>query len=235
MNLHKKICIIFFSSKVYKNIINPVNLNIIPTWSAGACAISHLKTWLKIMETNYNVAIICEDDIIIKNANILKFYIIEAYVNIKKKESSLWFFNSIPKYNYLNKYFSEQNFYNNYSTYQINNFLNLTEENMCLIKSHFYKIDRNSLSIMINNYYPIEFQIDIHISQILRKKCKIEIMYSNKDCYINQDNIQFPSTVQYFKFKNSNELWNCINKKIPEYNCQYILDFIPKINYIHYY
>ena len=59
----------FFSSKVYKNIINPINLNIIPTWSAGACAISHLKTWLEIIETNYDVAIICEDDIIIKNAD----------------------------------------------------------------------------------------------------------------------------------------------------------------------
>lgn len=106
---------------------------------------------------------------------------------------------------------------------------------MCLIKSHFYMIDRNSLSKMIQNYYPIEYQIDIHISQILRKKCKIEIMYSNQDCSINQDYLLFPSTVQYFKFKNSNELWNCIDKKIPEPNCQQILEYLPNFNSYYYY
>jgi GR25 family glycosyltransferase involved in LPS biosynthesis len=229
-NMHQ-----FFSYKVYNNINNPINTNIIPTWSAAACAISHLKTWLKIIQSNHRIAIICEDDIIIKNPDILKFFIIESKLKAIKTDDSLWFFNAQSKYNYHNYYYTSHynSYYNSYYNLTESNgsFQNLYNTNTCLIHSHFYLTTQSALIKMINNFYPIEYQIDIHMTQILKNKCKLNIMYSVNDCCIYQDKDKFPSTIQLYTFKNDMELWNCLDNKLPEYNCKLIYEYMSTNNY----
>jgi hypothetical protein len=228
----------FFSYKAYKNINNPQNTNYIPTWSAAACAISHIDAWLKILESEKNIAIVCEDDIKIKDENILKFFMIEAYLGAQKTKNSIWFFNAknkkiYPNYNYNNY---NNGHYSSAFVYQSDPkcFKKINNEYYydCLVHSHFYLVTKSALSEMKNNFFPIEYQIDIHISKILRERCNLIVMNTNFDCNVDQDNEKFPSTVQYFNFKNSNDLWNCIDKKIPVENCQIIHDFMNiKISY----
>lgn len=217
----------FFSYKVFQNINNPINTNIIPTWTAAACAISHLKTWLKIIESNHKIAIICEDDIIIKNPDILKFFIVESKLKAMKTEDSLWFFNAQSKYIYNSYYDYYPSYHSSYFSYQSNEYFhNLYNLNTCLIQSHFYMTTQTALLKMITNFYPIEYQIDIHMTHTIRNRCKLNIMYNVIDCNINQDKDKFPSTIQLYNFKNDTELWDCLDKKLPQYNCQLIYEYM---------
>jgi len=237
----------FFTYKVYKNINNPTNTNFIPTWSAGACALSHLNTWIKILESGREIAIIVEDDIKIKDPNVAKFFIMEAYKNAKTKQDTVWFFNAkikdiCPYYNNFNYYYyyheSTNLYFDSYLTKRNKNFdlnsdsfYSIFSKYDCLIKSHFYMITRTALLKMVDNFYPIEYQIDIHLSNILRNRCLLTIMNTFYDCQIYQDTEKFPSTVQYFYFKNAQALWICLHKKLPIENCQLIFEFIKKKNY----
>lgn len=238
----------FFTYKVYKNINNPTNTNFIPTWSAGACALSHLNTWIRILESGKEIAIIVEDDIKIKDPNVAKFFITEAYKNAKTKSDSVWFFNGKIKdlcpyynnYNYYYYYHQSSNLYydpyyltKRFKSFDLNSdtFHSLFSKFDCLIKSHFYMVTRSALLKMVEYFYPIEYQIDIHLSNILRNRCQLTIMNTNYDCHIYQDVEKFPSTVQYFYFNNYKTLWICFNKKLPIENCKLIFEFIKKKNF----
>ena len=62
----------YISKKALTNINNIKSQNIIPTWGAVGCALSHRDCWIDINKKGYDYAIICEDDIKINNIDNLK-------------------------------------------------------------------------------------------------------------------------------------------------------------------
>lgn len=220
----------FFSYKVYRNINNTISTKIIPTWAAGACAISHTECWLAIIQEFYDLAIICEDDITIKNPDILKFFIIEALIRCKATPDSIWFFNSekINLHPWNNQYGFSPKLDFSYFSHQPECFYKIENPYDCLMKSHFYLVTREALLLMRHHNFPIEYQIDIHMSKVLREKCNLTIMNTSFDCSVYQDTMTFPSTVQYYIFPNPRALWKNLKKKIPLENCENIYTFLPK-------
>jgi GR25 family glycosyltransferase involved in LPS biosynthesis len=219
----------FFSSVVYKNITRgPSNTSIIPTWAAGACAISHLKAWTMAFENEHNheIVAICEDDIIIQSQEIAKYYILEAIHDLEKNPMTIWFFNS--KIKYISKFFSNYAFYSSsifgYEQTDTHNRLYLNSD-YSLIHSHFYITTRKVLKQMINNFYPIEFQIDIHMTKILRDRCEISIVSSTENGIV-QDKKKYFSSVQFFDLNSPVLLYLIFFHKLPINICKLIVDFL---------
>lgn len=94
-----------------------------------------------------------------------------------------------------------------------------------LIGSHCDLLSGNAAKIMVPD---IEYQIDLHMSKILRKKCALHVYDSRHDAGIQQDPI---STVQYYSLPGSFSLYKILDRKFPsshifsfckpwyEYNC----------------
>jgi GR25 family glycosyltransferase involved in LPS biosynthesis len=219
----------FFSSVVYKNITRgPLNTSIIPTWQAGACAISHLKAWTMAFENDAEIIAICEDDISIHSQEIAKYYILEAIQDLTKNPMTIWFFNS--KIKYISKFINNYPFYSNsifgYEQTDTHHRLYINSD-YSLIHSHFYITTRKALEQMIEHFYPIEFQIDIHMSKVLRDKCEISIINANENGII-QDKKKYFSSVQFFQFKSPELLFMIFIQQLPSNVCELIVDLLVK-------
>ena len=159
----------FFSYQVYKNITRgPTNTTIIPTWSAGACAISHLKAWELALIEEEEIIIICEDDIIVKSPEMCKFFLLFVKNYLIENPLSIWFFNGTTKY--VSSYAFNYDYQSYSSIFGVDakssytRLYNNTE--FCIIYSHFYMTTKTALKTMVEKFYPIEYQIDIHLRYI---------------------------------------------------------------------
>jgi hypothetical protein len=85
---------------------------------------------------------------------------------------------------------------------------------------------RSVLIKMLENYYPIEYQIDIHISHVLRDLCNLYIMNIGDDCGVYQNKKSFRSSVQFYYMKTANLLYMILDSKLPWSICGIIINFI---------
>jgi hypothetical protein len=206
----------FFSSKVYKNIIyGPTDLNIIPTWSAAACAMSHLKAWQMALEQNHDIIIIAEDDIKIKNVDLFCFHLLETYLKCREVKDTIYFFGGNVKLLNSIHYYLYTPFGN---SFRLSN-------NNAILFSHFYMTNKTVLLKLLQNYYPIEYQIDIHISNILKDRCKLSVINIPADSSIIQNKSIFHSSVQFYKINNANVLFLIFNHQLPYIVCYTIWQF----------
>ena len=121
--------------KKYKNF----STNILPTWGSAGWAISHIKCWEKILNSNYIFFLIIEDDILIDNVDMFSFNIIKSYRIFKKnmfndylpnkfsntvleKKSLIIMFNSILNQDSTHNIHNKTNIYDNET---ITNWVNL--------------------------------------------------------------------------------------------------------------
>lgn len=218
----------FLSAKAYKNISRPTtNTNIIPTWAAAACAMSHIKAWTQALDSEREIVVIVEDDICIDNVDLLKFYMMQVQQNLSKNPQGIWFFNAklkhVSKSLFYNNYFSQYAFgYEKTEDFQRIHF----QSEYSLVQCHFYMTTRSVLIKMLENYYPIEYQIDIHISHVLRDSCNLLIMNVGSDCGVYQNKKRFRSSVQFYYIKTANLLYMILDSKLPWSICGIILNFI---------
>lgn len=204
-NMHQ-----YITNRVFNNIINTQSTMILPNFKALGCALSHIKCWKYILNSNLNGCFIVEDDIKIINVNKFLFDLDQVKRLIKKglkKSKDLFIslnakqinFNSQISYNYIPYYLNET--YNSYYGYedniyfqnhiinQVNNNLNYssTENNLELIKNpiigtHFYYISKGMAKYFINNLEKITYQIDIEIGLLSNKVFNANC---NKKIFIN--------------------------------------------------
>jgi len=215
----------YFSSRVYKNITRgPSNTSIIPTWEAAACAISHIKAWKYALESKEEIVIICEDDITVKSIEMSTFYILEAQHLLKQNPLSILFFNGYIK-TIQGQYF----YFNSKTTFAHDNKDSYSRlynnTHYCITRSHFYMTTKTALKKMLEHNYPIEYQIDIHMSNVLRDRCELSIYNATEDCGIFQ-NKKFLSTVQFYNIKNPNYLSMILKHKLPFSVCECIVEYI---------
>jgi GR25 family glycosyltransferase involved in LPS biosynthesis len=220
-NMHQ-----YFTATVYKNIIRgPFNTNILSTWNAAAYALSHYKAMYRALQLYpmVNVVIICEDDICILNEDLLKFFLMEAYNHVYYNKSICFFNSQIKNSNYpyhiYNKSFGDTNSFQPIRE----NLFNMED---CLVGSHFYMSSVTTIMSILPQLFPITFQIDIHLSRVIRKKCDIQILFVN-DCGLKQDTSQ--SCVQFYNLRDKYELWEICRLKIPLEICHSIFEFIPLV------
>ena len=223
----------YFSASVYKNIVHgPTNTNTIPTWSAAACAMSHVRAWkMAIQEKSAEqVIIFCEDDIEIQNPELAQMFIAEAYFALEKNPYGIYFFGAAQKYIYSDIIWSGGNYYNdvfNSSTVsQQKTFYPIySGSSFSFIGSHFYMTTKSALTRMCKEFYPIQYQMDIHISKVMRDRIGISLMNTGIECGIRQNKKRFLTTVQYMAHKNPRVLWIIFNKSLPIDACEMICRF----------
>ena len=190
----------------YLNITEgPFRTDILPTWGAVACALSHRKCWEKLVNDNLDYAIICEDDILITNPDILLFKIFQAtkiMVNcladtptilgniIPINTSVLINFNS----KVLNSYSVGSNLHRIKSKYT---------------GSHFYILNKYAAIYLKSRIWPILYQIDIEIG-LLHNDFHL---YNMDNCGM-KTNPSIPSTVQICDHDSLNVVFPLLPKSI---------------------
>lgn len=211
----------FFTSRVYKNIQNftSVNSNIIPTWAAAACAISHLKAWHYASSRPEEVFLIVEDDVLIRDEECALIHIYEAF--LRCNGLNLFFFNSKEKYIFNNSYY--------YGVYRDKNFhegtfYEIPGYTQSLLYSHFYMVSKQCLQLMTQHAYPIEYQIDIHITKVLKLRCQLRVWNTTLDCSIYQED--HLSTVQFYSFASATDLFAVLESRLPMEPCKLVFDFL---------
>lgn len=223
----------FFSASVYKNIVRgPFNTNIIPTWSAAACAISHYRVWEQICNDELILekdhVIICEDDIYIQNGDLLLFYLLE-FLRCDPEEQQIFFFQSFlkklksdfyPSYSHSFEFFQDQHSFSLFR--ELKDFFLF---DYAIIPSHFYGASKKTIQYMIQHALPIHYQMDIHISYTLRKSCNLAIFFC-EDCGVFQEKNKISST-QYYNLRDEDELFDVMNHVVPLEICKFIFPFLP--------
>ena len=106
----------YITHEAFKNITtNFESTNILPTWGAVGCAISHKNCWEDMLNKNFNLAIICEDDIKINDIEKFKYTYFDClYKTINYERSIFTTFNSIINSTYfgqINGSFTGTSFY----------------------------------------------------------------------------------------------------------------------------
>ena len=214
-----------FSSIEYEAYLNitqgPVRTDILPTWAAVACALSHKKCWEKLISDNLDYAIICEDDILINNPDLLLFKIFQAkkiMVNslantptildniIPIKTSVLINFNSRVKHSYPVR-------------------TNLHRIKSRYTGSHFYILNKYAAIYLQSRIWPILHQIDIEIGLLYNDF----YLYNMDNCGI-KTNPSIPSTVQICDYDSLKIVFPLLPKSV----IQNIVKFLPsqyKSNY----
>lgn len=208
----------FFTSKAYKNIQSfmSINTNIIPTWAAAACAISHLKAWHYASHRPEEVFIVVEDDIFIRDEECALIHIYEAFLQCSGL--NLFFFNSIDKLVFNNfSLFTDKSFHEG-------TFYEIPGYTQSLIKSHFYMASKTCMWLMAQNAYPIEHQIDTHITKIMKLRCQLIVWNTTHDCSIYQED--HVSTVQFYRFKTIIDLYDVFESRLPMESCRIVFDFL---------
>jgi GR25 family glycosyltransferase involved in LPS biosynthesis len=218
----------------YNNINNTQNMNIIPSYAAFACFLSHLECWNYVIENNINDCLIIEDDIEIDNKNhFLMDY--ANFIDIIEKNNK-----SIRHSMFIT--FNSQNFggFTNINNCSFNkNGLNgMKYINYPFCGTHFYYINKNMALFLKNSFKKIKYQIDIEIGLLAEHLSKEHTRrISQKKIFLNIPNAsitqskKFNSDIQYYclTLKELNRIINTNKEKfkLPEVICQIIFDFIP--------
>jgi len=200
----------YITQKAENNIEkNLTSLNILPTWGAVACAISHIDCWKDILKKNYDYAIICEDDIKISDIDKLKYTLSKCKSIMKKKTPCFITLNSLSSNDYL-----------------------YGEEDVYFMKSHFtntsfYMINYRAVNELLK-ILPLTHQFDLEIGLKKHKhSCKLL-----KCTNTGVNNYVYPSDIQYY-FTTIIELFNTfkqVNNYLPMELVEYIFFFMPNKN-----
>jgi GR25 family glycosyltransferase involved in LPS biosynthesis len=236
----------FFSINVLNNITRgPFSTNMIPTWNAAACALSHLCAWEQAQ--HHDLCLVVEDDLLIQNPDKILFMLMEAihmhtttipselhlfFFNSKKRNNALYCYDTPPPLNgspsYNSLFSSASSSWLSDSPLCLPSFARLGDsfiDSSDLIGSHFYLLSGVAAKIMLKNVYPIEFQIDIHMTKILRKKCLLQVYYTRCDAGVLQDPSYKISTVQYYSIPGAYTLYMILDQKFPIEVCSTIYSF----------
>lgn len=166
-----------------KNLINPWNIKMSP--SQVGCALSHIKIYKKFIETEYNLALILEDDaVFVQNfSEEIKKLIIK---NIKYKKQILLL-------SELKEFFSKPMDKNN--SHEIVNVTNA-------FFTHSYIINKEAAKSLIEFNYPVKTIADNFV--FFKIYCGIKITGLNP-YLLDQDNKNFKTTI--FKESNSEKIF----------------------------
>ena len=205
----------YLSKMAYHNLQDTKSTSIIPTYGALGCAISHIFCWKYMIKNKINCAIICEDDLHIKDESLC-YDILESYYSIRELESK-HMFNNIISFD-ANTEKAQYKLYNKmYNLYQINT--------GHITKLHFYMLNLNCAEYLLSNILPITFQIDVQICKKFIGACKYNLFLFNKETGLTEQK-KFTSNVQYFIptlkfikkiFENIFDSDGCIAEKIFSY------------------
>lgn len=221
----------FFSIHVLNNIVRgPFSTSTIPTWRGAGCALSHLCAWEQAQQ--HTLSLIVEDDILIQNFDKFLVILVEAihtHTSSFSNESNLFFFNSKKRDHTLydppfssifsNTWMPESSF-PSFSKLG-DSFIDTTD----LIGSHCYLLSGTAAKVMITHVYPIEYQIDLHMSKTLRKKCALNVYYSRYDAGVLQDPSYKISSVQYYTVPGPLSLYTILDQQFPIDVCSHIYSF----------
>jgi len=231
----------YLSYEAIENIKNPKSTQIIPSYKALACAISHINVWKKILDLDLKYAIVVEDDILIKDTEKFKIWYnnIKININLEKNLNNGYFVTFGSKIlNIENE--NENYYYYNQYTDDISH-LNIETESIENIRSrfmssHFYFINQNMIKYLLQNIHNLTYQIDIQIgiiaSKILFSYCNEykhhKFLNINTNCI--QQHTNYISDIQFYKIS-SKKLFSILNKKynVPLELIEKIIFFIPDI------
>jgi len=204
----------------YKNITENVRQDILPTWQSVGCALSHRLCWKKIIDNNLDYALICEDDIDIVNKIEFKFCIKNAinlyYNQINKptydmsfnscnRDSLLIFINSKSKYSFSLSPIIHR-FYDEFSG------------------CSFYLISNSACKKLLNDIWPITYQLNKEIGNYYRQYQSIDIYNINTVAIKYKHDIE--STIQPIQYLKADILINIFKLKLPECISKHIYNFI---------
>ena len=193
----------YITHEAYDNITNNLkSTNTLPTWGAVGCALSHKNCWEDMISKNFNVAIICEDDIKINDKNKFKYAFYKSlYKTINYSQSILTTFNSIVNTTYYGGLINGS--FTGTSCYMINK--------KCAV---------NLLKI-----FPIKEQFDLEIG---KKKYDIDVhIYNVTNKISSVTNYEHISSVQYY-FIELEFLIECLRIKLPNEIIEKIYYYTPK-------
>ena len=192
----------YITHEAYENITTDFkSTNTLPTWGAVGCAISHKNCWQDMINKNFNLAVICEDDIKINHIEKFKYaYYDSLYKTLNYDRSIFTTFNSISHHTYFG---------------QISGSFTGTS---------FYMINKSCAANLLK-IFPITEQFDLEIG---KKKYSINIDIFNIPNRISSlTNYEHLSSVQYY-FIELSFLLNCLRNKLPDEIIEKIHYFTPK-------
>lgn len=237
LNMYK-----YLTIKAFQNIQNIQNTMIIPNFRALACALSHIKCWQYLLDSQNKGCFIVEDDITISKPHKFQFELeqVKNIVNkISDKSKEVFIsFNSkqvkIDDDNYTINYYIPPEFHNyrGYEYYNNRNVNHQDNHNLEVIKypivgTHFYYISKGMAKYLVEKLNKITYQIDIEIGLLAGKNTNPD----RKNLFLNlktnsiKQNIKFKTDIQYYNI-DENELCSVLN--LPFDVIKIIYDFIPQ-------
>ena len=193
----------YCSYEAYENIENLSNNNILPTYNAVACAISHYNCWKKLINSEKEYCFIAEDDIEIIDINQFMFSVNNILTIIKNCFRPIIItFNSVFKNgsNISNTYNNNSiinNLYKENYYLKNNKYIQKLTINQSLYNTHFYVINKKAAQLIVNNMLPIKYQIDVQLG-LFSSYYSLDIYTIKKSGIIQDDSI---SQVQYYFYK----------------------------------
>ena len=210
----------------FNNINNTRNMNIIPSFAAFACFLSHLESWNYVIDNNINDCLIIEDDIEIIDKNNFKMDYTNFIEIIEKNNKNLKHPMFIT--------FGSKNFggFNdvNHRNFNKNGLNEIKYINYPFCGTHFYYINKNMAFFLKHSFKKIKYQFDIEIGLLAKKLSKQHTRQSKRKYFLNIPNAsikqskKFDSDIQFYCLT-LNELNEIII--LPEAICKIIFDFIP--------
>ena len=185
LNMYK-----YLTMKAFQNIQNIQNTMIIPNFRALACALSHIKCWQYLLDSQNKGCFIVEDDIIISKPHEFQFELEQvknliSKISDKSKEVFISFNSKQVKFdddNYTINYYIPPEFPNywgyeddvNFQYYNNRNVNHQDNHNLEVIKypivgSHFYYISKGMAKYLVEKLNKITYQIDIEIGLLAGK------------------------------------------------------------------
>lgn len=152
---------LFFSIHVENNITHePFCTSIIPTWSAAACAISHLLAWQRMAQGEDDFALIVEDDIEIHNSDNLRYFLHEALFRLHDHQKKVVvLFNSKMVPHFISSYHYTGFFENRLPFPFETNFKNLAPEQYYhLLYSHFYIMTKEAVIAALDEFFRLNIK-----------------------------------------------------------------------------
>ena len=180
----------FISYKAFNNITkNLESIDILPTWGAVGCAMSHFNCWKDMLNSNIPYGIICEDDIKINDIEKFKFNYFTSLNYVKKTKPAFISFNSVYNSSYGNE--------------------NLAKINSMFTGTSCYILNIGAIKKLLN-IIPLTYQIDLAIGMI-SNTLDIDCRIFNDNSIENYNHI---SSTQYYFIK-LNDLKNILKNKLP--------------------
>ena len=204
----------YITFEAYNNIETKLkSLKILPTWSSVGCAISHKECWENLNNSNFEYALICEDDLLV-NDKIKFLYTLNTAKNMIEKKDIPLFISFDSKCSF--KYEIRENIYEIYDIFT---------------GTGCYIINKTAANLLLR-IFPIKYQIDIQIGISIRKLKIVNQMETNFRCVVSENsgvkqNKKLKSDVQYY-FLTSLDVFNLFN--IPLEIAEKIYYYLPNMD-----